>query len=83
MARKALKVGFVAPKDDKVLAAIGYITITHAWLDYSLRMTVKDLAAVTKEEALDSTARQGSSELRERVRRLAKMRLGEGPALVK
>jgi hypothetical protein len=81
--RNDLKVIFAAPKDEKVLSAIGYITITHAWLDYALRMTVSDLADVTKEEALDSTARQGSSELRQRVRRLARLRLGEGPALVK
>jgi hypothetical protein len=46
-------------------------------------MTVMDLAGVTKDEALDGTARQGSRELRERVRRLGKTRLGEGPALVK
>ena len=65
-------------------ATIGdQITLTHAWLDNAFRMTVMDLAAVTKEEALDSTARQGSRELRERVRKLGKMRLGKGPALVK
>ena len=69
--------------NDEVLAVIGKITLSHAWLDNALRMTVMDLAGVTKEEALDGTARQGSRELRERVRRLGKMRLGEGPALVK
>jgi hypothetical protein len=69
--------------NDEVLAAIGKITLSHAWLDNALRMTVMDLAGVTKEEALDGTARQGSRELRERVRRLGKTRLGEGPALVK
>ena len=69
--------------NDEALAAIGKITLSHAWLDYALRMTVMDLAGVTKNEALDGTARQGSRELRERVRRLGKTRLGEGPALVK
>jgi hypothetical protein len=69
--------------NDEVLAAIGKITLSHAWLDNALRMTVMDLAGVTKDEALDGTARQGSRELRERVRRLGKTRLGEGPALVK
>ena len=67
--------------NDEVLAAIGKITLSHAWLDNALRMTVMDLPGVTKEEALDGAARQGSRELRERVRRLGKMRLGEGPAL--
>jgi hypothetical protein len=47
-----------------------------------MKMLIKDLAGVSKNEALDATAMQSSRELRERVRKLAKQRLGEGPALV-
>ena len=69
--------------DEGLLAAIGKISIRHGQLDYSLKMTVRTLANLTIEEALDATDRQGSHELRERVRKLAKNRLGEGEALAK
>ena len=77
-----LTVTHAFPRSQRLSAAIGKIALAHAWLDNALRMLVKDLAGVTKEEALDSTARQGSWELRRRVRTLGKARLGEGPALV-
>lgn len=66
-----------------VLLAIGKMALSHAWLDNALRMIVRDLAGLSKEEALDGTARQGSRQLRERVRKLGLTRLGEGAALVK
>jgi hypothetical protein len=44
-------------------------------------MIVKSVVQLTSDEALDATAKQGSGELRQRVRRLAKQKLGEGPAL--
>jgi hypothetical protein len=71
------------PEDDQLLAVIGRIALCRGQLDNALRMTVKDLAGVTKEETLDATARQGPRDLRERVRKLGRMRLGEGPALVR
>lgn len=71
------------PTDEKLLAAIGKIAICHGHLDHILRMTLKTLSGVTVQEALDATVRQGSRELRNRVRRLAKQRLGEGEPLVK
>src|SRR5690349_10431417 len=71
------------PKDAKILSAIGVVALRQGQLDNALKMLVKTLANVTREEALDATAMQGGRELRERVRRLAKQRLGEGPALVK
>jgi len=46
-------------------------------------MTIKDLTGVDQTEALDATARDGSRELRERIRKLARQRLGEGVALVR
>lgn len=72
-----------APGDEKLLASIGRIAIFHGHLDHILRMTVKSLAGVSIREALDATARQGSGELRKRVRQLARKRLGEGAVLVK
>ena len=72
------------PKEEVgVLPAIGKMALSHAWLDNALRMIVRDLAGLSKEEALDGTARQGSRQLRERVRKLGVMRLGEGTSLVK
>jgi hypothetical protein len=71
------------PKDEKLLAAIGRIALVHAQLDNQLRMTVKDLVGVTQEEALDATARQSSGELRKRIWKLGRTRLGDGPALVR
>lgn len=68
--------------DDDHLLAIGKIAVRHGQLDNALRMIVGQLAGVSKEQALDATARQGSRDLRERIRKLAKKRLGEGPALV-
>ncbi len=69
------------PDDRELLAAIGRIALTQGQLDNALRMTVKDLAGVTQEEALDATVRQGPRDLRERVRKLGRKRLGEGPTL--
>lgn len=71
------------PEDPAVLAAIGRIAIRHGQLDYSLRMTVKSLTGVSILEALDGTARQGSRELRERIKKIARKRLGEGDVLVR
>jgi len=54
----------------------------HAHLDHILRMTVKSLGEVSVQQALDATAYEGSATLRERIRKLAKLRLGEGSALL-
>src|SRR5689334_9967563 len=52
-------------------------------MNYAMRMTIKTLAHIEIKEALDATAHAGSSELRQRVRKLSKQRLGEGQALLK
>jgi hypothetical protein len=70
------------PPDVETLAAIGKIALRHGQLDHTLRMAIKTLAGVTISDALDATARQGSRELRERIRKLSRKRLGEGPAVV-
>lgn len=71
------------PEDTDVLAALGRIALRHGQLDNQLRMLVGDLTGVSKNEALDATFRDGSGQLRERIRRLAKSRLGDGPAFVR
>ena len=74
---------FHIPTDEKLLAAFGTVGLVHAHLDHILRMTIKTLANLTPQEALDATAMDGSAVLRDRVRKLARSRLGEGPALLK
>jgi hypothetical protein len=71
------------PTDEKILAGIGTIALRHGQLDNALRMIIKDLTGVDQTEALDATARDGSREIRERIRKLARQRLGEGEALVR
>jgi hypothetical protein len=71
------------PDDPKVLAAIGKIALRHGQLDNALKMVIKDLTGTTIQEALDATERQGSRDLRERVRKLARKRIGEGNVLVR
>ncbi len=54
-----------------------------AAIENAMKMVVMDLSGVEKQEALDATAMQNSRELRDRIRKLAKQRIGETPALVK
>ena len=76
-------ISFFVPEDTEVLAAFGELTLRHEHLVHILRMTVKTLCNVTVQEALDATAFENASSLRDRVRKLARQRLGEGPALVR
>jgi membrane-bound lytic murein transglycosylase B len=76
-------VGHGLPTDEKMLAMIGTIALRHGQLDNALKMIIKDLSGIEHEEALDATARVGSRELRDRVRKLARQRLGEGTALLR
>lgn len=71
------------PQDNELLAAVGKVALRHGQLDYVLRMTIKSIESLTVKEALDATERQGSRELRERVRKLARQKMGEGSALVR
>jgi hypothetical protein len=74
---------FHIPDDPAFLQAAARVSLTHAHLDYSLRMCIHTLANVSIEEALEATEYEGPAVLRDRVRKLARMRLGEGTALVK
>jgi hypothetical protein len=71
------------PKDPSVVGAVGRIALRHGQLGYILRMTVKTLSGLSIQDALDATARLGSRDLRERIRKLARQRLGEGAPLLR
>ena len=71
------------PNDKELLAAFGEMALFHEHLNYILRMTIKTLAQLTLQKALDATVNEGSRQLRDRIRKLARQRLGEGPALLK
>ena len=74
---------FYVPESKDLLAAFGEVNLRHEHLNHVLRMTVKTLAHLAVNEALDATARDTSSQLRERVRKLARQQLGEGEPLLK
>lgn len=80
---RPLMMKFSVPDDPELLRAFGVVSIRHAHLDYTLRMTIKALAETTPQEALDATAFQGSAMLRDRIDKLAKSRPGEGTALIR
>jgi hypothetical protein len=74
---------FHVPTDKDLLAAFGEVALRHEHLTHILRMTIKTLARLRVDEALDATVYDGSRQLRERIRKLARQRLGEGEALLK
>jgi hypothetical protein len=74
---------FHIPQNPALLAAFGEVTLRHEHLSHILRMTIKTLAGLEVTEALDATAFDGAASLRDRVRKLAKQKLGEGQALLK
>lgn len=74
---------FHVPDDQDLLAAFGEVSLRHEHLNHMLRMTIKTLAQLQINEALDATAYDSSSRLRERIRKLGRQRLGDGEALLK
>lgn len=74
---------FHVPADKDLLAAIGKVALRHEHLNHILRMTIKTLARLEIAEALDATAYDSSAQLRERIKKLARQRLGEGEPLLK
>lgn len=74
---------FHVPDDTELLAAFGEVALRHEHLNHILRMTIKTLARLSIDDALDATTYDGSRQLRERIRKLARQRLGESPALLK
>lgn len=69
---------FHIPEDKELVAAYGELSLLHEHLDHVLRMTIKTLARLEVNEALDATVHDGSWRLRECIGKLAKQRLGEG-----
>ena len=74
---------FHVPEVRELLAAYGELSLRHEHLNHILRMTIKSLAGLEVAEALDATAYDGAARLRERIKLLARQRLGEGEALLK
>jgi hypothetical protein len=74
---------FHVPDDKDLLAAFGELTLRHEHLTHILRMTIKTLAELEITEALDATAYDGATRLRDRIKTLARQRLGEGVSLLK
>lgn len=74
---------FHVPEDKVLLAAYGELSLLHEHLTHILRMTIKTLAELDVTEALDATVYDGAARLRERIKTLARQRLGEGVALLK
>lgn len=74
---------FHVPEDPNLLAAYGELSLRHEHLTHILRMTIKTLARLEVFEALDATAYDGAARLRDRIKTLARQRLGEGEALLK
>ena len=71
------------PADPLLLAAFGKVAIRHGHLEHALRMTMKTLAHLSVEEALDATRYESPANLRRRIRKVARRKLGEGQALLK
>ncbi len=70
------------PDDRNWLAAFGKVAAHSALLDLVMSMTIKVITEVSVEDALRATKRTPASALRKRVRKLAKDRLGDGPAFI-
>ena len=74
---------FHVPADEHLLAAFGEVALRHEHMNHILKMTIKSLTGVTPAEALAATMFESSSQLRARVRKIARKRLGESTALVR
>jgi hypothetical protein len=74
---------FHVPEDKELLAAYGELAIVHEHLKHILRMTIKSLAQVSVDDALDATKNDSSSQLRDRIKKLGRQKLGEGVALIR
>jgi hypothetical protein len=76
-------ISFQIPQDKDLLAAFGEVALRHEHMNYILKMTIKSLTDITIEEALAATKCESSRQLRERIKKLAKQKLGEGNPLLK
>jgi len=74
---------FHVPRDQELLAALGEVTLRHEHLNHILKMTIKSIAKLSPNEAIDATKDYGSYALRQCIRKLAREKLGEGEPLLK
>lgn len=76
-------ISFHIPKDNDVLAVLGEVALRHEQMNHILKMTIKSLANLAPEVALAATKYESSRQLRDRIKKLARKRLGEGAPLLK
>jgi hypothetical protein len=74
---KAKMILFHVPEDQELLAAFGEVALRHEHMNHILKMTIKSLAGLTPAEAIAATKYEGSAQLRDRVRKLARRGLGK------
>lgn len=76
-------VTFHVPENQELLAAFGEVALRHEHMNHILKMTIKSLAGLTPAEAIAATKYDGSRQLREQIRKIARKRLGDGTPLLK
>ena len=76
-------ISFHVPSDQRLLSAFGEVALRHEHMNHILKMTIKSLTGVTPSEAIAATVFESSTQLRDRVRKIARRKLGDGAALVK
>lgn len=76
-------ISFHIPKDQILLATLGEVALRHEQMNHILKMTIKSLADLTPDEVIAATKYEGSRQLRDRIKKLARKRLGEGAPLLK
>ena len=74
---------FHVPEDKELLAAFGEVAIRHEHMSYILKMIIRTLTEVSVEEAVKATAYENISQIRTRINKIARTKLGEGEALKK
>ncbi|WP_297832591.1 hypothetical protein [Pseudomonas sp.] len=70
------------PSDPVILAEVGKISLMHGHLDYMLKMLIVTFTGASHQEVLDATKYEGSRSLRERIKKIAKSKLGDGKVLI-
>lgn len=79
----AKMISFHVPSDQGLLSAFGEVALRHEHMNHILKMTIKSLTGVTPGEAIAATMFESSAQLRDRVRKIARKRLGDGATLVR
>jgi hypothetical protein len=71
------------PVDQATAAAVGRISMRHGQLDYILRMTIRQLTGVSRDDALDATKELGFEQVRAQVKDYAKKKIKDPTALTR